>query len=153
MTLSDKEYIQINQALHCLTHAYESRMNKEEQQNPKGLTLSDRAVLMVLGQFVNLTSRQLSDIMDINPGTISVYVQRLITKNLIQKIQDQNDRRNWLLHLTKIGQKTYQNIITGTVSYTRDFLSALSENEQHSLHQLLLKPSHSLGFDWILNTN
>ena len=153
MTLSDKEYIQINQALHCLTHAYGSRMNKEEQPNPLCLTLSDRAVLMVLGQFVNLTSRQLSDIMDINSGTISVYVQRLITKDLIQKIQDQNDRRNWMLHLTIIGEKMYQETIDNTVSYTRDFLSALSETEQHSLHQLLLKPSHSLGFDWILKSN
>ena len=153
MTLSDKEYIQINQALHCLTHAYESRMNKEEQQNPSGLTLSDRAVLMVLGQFVSLNSRQLSDIMDINPGTISVYVQRLITKNLIHKVQVQDDRRNWLLHLTKGGQKVYQEIITGTVSYTRNFLSTLSEKEQLTLHQLLLKPLLNLGFDWVMNTN
>ena len=91
--------------------------------------------------------------MDINPGTISVYVQRLITKNMIQKVQDQDDRRNWILYLTEIGQKNYQEIITGTVSYTKDFLSSLSEKEQHSLHQLLLKPSISLGFDWILNTN
>ncbi len=39
MTLSDKEYIQITQALHFLTHAYESRMNKEEQQNCGGVLL------------------------------------------------------------------------------------------------------------------
>ncbi|QEE17478.2 MarR family winged helix-turn-helix transcriptional regulator [Promethearchaeum syntrophicum] len=136
-----------------MTHAYESRMNKEEQQNPSGLTLSERAVLMVLGQFISLNSRQLSDIMDINPGTISVYVQRLITKNLIQKVQDQDDRRNWLLNLTKIGQNIYQEIIAGTVSYTQDFLSTLSENDQRSLHQLLLKPLHNLGFDWVMNTN
>ena len=72
---------------------------------------------------------------------------------MIQKVQDQDDRRNWILYLTEIGQKNYQEIITGTVSYTKDFLSSLSENEQYSLRQLLLKPSISLGFDWILNTN
>ena len=148
MSLSDKEYLQINQALFSLTHTYESRMTKEEQKNPTGLMLSDRSVLMVLGQFAPLNSRQLSSIMDINPGTISVYVQRLVKKGLVQKDQDQDDRRNWLLQLTETGQAIYQETITGAVSYTQDFLSALSESEQRTLHQLLLKASHSLGFDW-----
>ena len=39
-------------------------------------------------------------------------------------------------------------ILAGAVEYTRDFLSALDEAEQETLHQLLLKASHSLGFDW-----
>ena len=29
-----------------------------------------------------------------------------------------------------------------------DFLSALNKSEQRTLHSLLLKASHSLGFDW-----
>ena len=116
MSLSDKEYLQINQALFSLTHTYESRMTKEEQLNTIGLLLSDRSVLMVLGQFAPLNSRQLSGIMDINPGTISVYVQRLVKKGLVKKDQDQEDRRNWLLHLTEIGQAIYQETITGAVS-------------------------------------
>lgn len=148
MPLSDKEYLQINQALFSLTHTYKSRMTKEEQQNPLGLMISDRSVLMVLGQFAPLNSRQLSSIMDINPGTISVYVQSLVKKGLVQKEQDQDDRRNWLLQLTEAGQAAYQKTITGAVAYTCDFLSALSESEQCTLHRLLLKASHSLGFDW-----
>ena len=148
MSLSDKEYLQINQALFSLTHTYESRSTTEEQRNPTGLTLSGRSVLMVLGQFAPLNSRQLSGIMDINPGTISVYVQRLVKKGLVQKEQDQDDRRNWLLQLTEAGQAAYQGTVTGAVAYTRDFLSALSESEQRTLHRLLLKTSHSLGFDW-----
>ena len=126
MSLSDKEYLQINQALFSLTHTYESRMAKGEQKNPTGLMLSDRSVLMVLGQFAPLNSRQLSSIMDINPGTISVYVQRLVKKGLVQKDQEQDDRRNWLLHLSETGQAVYRETITGAVSYTQDFLSALS---------------------------
>ena len=148
MPLSDKEYLQINQALFSLTHTYKSRMTKEEQQNPPGLMISDRSVLIVLGQFAPLNSRQLSSIMDINPGTISVYVQRLVKKGLVTKDQDQDDRRNWLLNLTETGQTIYQETISGAVSYTQDFLSSLSENEQRTLHQLLLKASRSLGFDW-----
>ena len=50
MSLSDKEYLQINQALFSLAHAYEARMAENERLHPTGLALSDRAVLMVLGK-------------------------------------------------------------------------------------------------------
>ena len=124
MSLKDKEYLQVNQALFSLAHAYDSRMARE------------------------LNSRRLSGLMDINPGTISLYVQRLVVKGIVKREQDGNDRRNWWLSLTESGQEVYRQTITGTIVYTRDFLSALSTPEQHVLHELLLKVSRSLGFDW-----
>jgi DNA-binding MarR family transcriptional regulator len=148
MAPSDKEYLQINQALFSLTHAYESRMAEEGERNATGLTLSDCSVLMVLHQFAPINSRQLSRIMDINPGTISLYVQRLVEKGLIQKEQDTKDRRTWWLTLTELGQMVTSKVVASAIAYTRDFLSVLSPEEQHALHRSLLKASHSLGFDW-----
>jgi DNA-binding MarR family transcriptional regulator len=146
--LSSKEYLQINQAIFSLAHAYESRMAAAEAQRPTGLTLSDRAVLMVLGRFAPTNAAKLSTVMDINPGTISVYVQRLVTNRLVQREQDTDDRRNWWLALTEQGKAAYDETIAGTVDYTRDFLTSLGMGEQRKLHSLLLKASHSLGFDW-----
>jgi DNA-binding MarR family transcriptional regulator len=148
MTPSDKEYLQINQALFSLTHAYESRMAEEGERNAIGLMLSDCSVLMVLHQFAPINSRQLSRIMDINPGTISLYVQRLVEKGLVQKEQDTKDRRAWWLTLTELGQMVADKVVARAIAYTRDFLSVLSQEEQHALHRSLLKASHSLGFDW-----
>ena len=148
MSLSDKEYLQVNQALFSLAHAYESRMAGEETRNTLGLRLSDCSVLMVLGQFAPLNARRLSQLMDVNPGTISVYVQRLVEKGLVQRERDTVDRRNWWLTLTDLGQAAAQGVIAGAVEYTRDFLSALDEAERQTLHRLLLKASHGLGFDW-----
>jgi DNA-binding MarR family transcriptional regulator len=148
MALSDNEYLQVNQALFSLAHAYESRMAEEETRNTLGLKLSDCSVLMVLGQFAPLNASRLSELMDINPGTISLYVQRLVEMGLVQKEQDAGDRRNWWLTLTEAGQAAAQGVIGGAVDYTRDFLSALDEDEQQALHRLLLKAAHSLGFDW-----
>ena len=148
MPLSDKQCLQINQALFTLAHAYHSRSARQEKTRPTGLTLADRSVVMVLGQFVSMNSRQLSRAMDINPGTISVYIQRLIRKDLVQKTQQEDDRRHWLLSLTPAGKKVYRETLTGTVAYTRDFLASLSEAEKRTLHRLLLKASHGLGFDW-----
>ncbi len=149
MTLSTKSIIEINQSLFSITHAYESRLIKEEHQNPTGLVLSDRATLMVIGLYFPLNSRKLSSIMDINPGTISVYVQSLVSKGLIEKKQDENDRRNLLLFLTKQGEKQYKDTISGTVLYTKDFLSVLNEEESQNFHYLVNKISQSLGFNWI----
>ena len=99
-------------------------------------------------QFAPINSRQLSRIMDINPGTISLYVQRLVEKGLIQKEQDTKDRRTWWLTLTELGQMVASKVVASAIAYTRDFLSVLSPEEQHALHRSLLKASHSLGFDW-----
>jgi DNA-binding MarR family transcriptional regulator len=148
MTLADKKYLQINQALFSLAHAYESRMAQETARNVLDLALSDCSTLMVLGQFAPINARQLSRLMDINPGTISVYVQRLVNKGLVQRERDQEDRRNWWLSLTETGQVAFEAILASAVEYTRDFLAVLDEAEQETLHQLLLKASHGLGFDW-----
>jgi DNA-binding MarR family transcriptional regulator len=149
MTLSSKDYLQVNQALFGLTQAYESRMAKEETRNTLGLRLSDCSVLMVLGQFAPLNASRLSELMDINPGTVSVYVQRLVEMGLVQKEQDAEDRRNWWLTLTEAGQAAAQSVIGGAVAYTRDFLAPLDEDERQALHRLLLKAARGLGFDWL----
>jgi DNA-binding MarR family transcriptional regulator len=146
--LSTAEYLQINQAIFSLAHAYESRMGEAEAQKPTGFTLADRAVLTVLGRFSPTTAIKLSTMMDINPGTISVYVQRLVTKGLVRRKQDTDDRRTWSLTLTEKGRAAYDETLAGTVEYTRYFLSALNDSEQRTLRKLLLKASHSLGFDW-----
>ena len=148
MPLTDKEYLQINQALFTLTHAYESRMSKGDPRNVLDLKLSDCSVLMVLHQFAPINSKELSRIMDINPGTISVYIQRLVEKGLVEKEQETSDRRNWWLKLTELGHMAGEGVVSGAVEYTSQFLTELDEEEQKTLHALLLKASHSLGFEW-----
>jgi DNA-binding MarR family transcriptional regulator len=148
MQLTDRQYLQINQALFSLAHSYESRMLKEKTRNVLGLRVSDCSVLMVMGRFAPLTSRQLSHLMDVNPGAVSIYVQRLVKMGLVHKQQDLKDRRNWDLTLTDTGRMAAQGVNAGTVEYTRDFLTGLDADEQRDLHRLLLKASHALGFDW-----
>jgi DNA-binding MarR family transcriptional regulator len=148
MPLSNQEAIQINQALFSLAHAYEARMARENPPKQTGITMYDCAVLMVIGQFTPINSRELSKRMDVAASTISVYVRRLTQKGLVRIERDEKDRRTWWLHLTETGQFAYQQMVDGTVQYTHDFLSALSDAEQQTLHDLLHKASHALGFTW-----
>jgi DNA-binding MarR family transcriptional regulator len=75
-------------------------------------------------------------------------MQRLVKKGFIDKQQDKDDRRNWWLSLTSEGSETAKNVINGAADYTSDFLSCLSPEEQSVLHSLILRISHSLGYDW-----
>lgn len=148
MPLSKKQCIQLNQALFSVANAYHSRMVRERAVEESGLSLPDRSTLMVLGQFEPTTARDLSKRMDINPGTISVYVQRLVEQGLVERAQDENDRRTWWLSLTEKGKVTYRETIDGAAAYTRDFLSPLNDEEQRTLHGLMLKVAEGLGYEW-----
>jgi DNA-binding MarR family transcriptional regulator len=148
MTLTDRAYIQINQTLFTLVHAYEIRMAEETERTPHDLNLSDCAVLMVMQQVAPVNAAGLSRMMDINPGTISVYVQRLVEMALVQRERDTEDRRRWWLTLTDEGEAAAQDVVEQAAAYTRDLLSALDEKEQETLRRLLLKVSHDLGFGW-----
>jgi DNA-binding MarR family transcriptional regulator len=148
MPLTDKETLQINQALFSLTHAYEVRMTQENLPEKTGLTLYDCAVLMVIGQCAPIQSSELAHRMDVTPSTISTYVRRLTEKGLVGMERDPKDRRTWWLYLTESGRPAYQQIIAGTVQYTSDFLSVLNAEEQQTLHSLLHKAVHALGYTW-----
>ena len=144
--LTKKEYIQINQALFFIINKYEKKRKKFDKENKTGLRLADRAVCTILGKHGKMNSRELSRLMDINPGTISVYVHRLESKGIIVKDQDKYDRRNWELYLTSKGKEIYEDTVSGIVEYTSQFLDILTKEEQKVIHKLLLKVSDNIGF-------
>ncbi len=148
MKLTGKQYLQINQALFSVVHAYEGRMAREAAPAQDGLTVFDCAVLMVLGQQSPANSRELARHMQVSASTVSIYIRRLRERGLVEVNQDSHDRRHWRLSLSSAGRATYRKIIQATVTYTQDFLATLSLDERRELHRLLLKVSHSLGFDW-----
>ena len=148
MALSKQQCIQLNQAVFSLANAYRSRMLRDGTVERTGLTLPDRSTLMVLGQFEPTTARDLSKRMDINPGTISVYVQRLVERGLVRRTQDESDRRTWWLALTESGRTAYRETIDGAAAYTRDFLQPLTAEQQSALHGLMLKIAEGLGYAW-----
>ena len=148
MPLSNEACIQINQAVFSMANAYRSKMQRDGVVDATGLTLPDRSTLMVLGQSSPTTARNLSKAMDINPGTISVYVQRLVEKGLVSRSQDEQDRRTWQLSLTENGEVAYQDTLAGAAAYTHHFLRSLTDKEQTAFHQILLKISARLGYEW-----
>ena len=148
MPLDTAQCVQLNQAVFSMANAYRTRMAEEGTVARTGLGLPDRSTLMVLGQTAPITARDLSRRMGINPGTISVYVQRLVERELVERVQDDRDRRTWWLSLTDMGREAYQDTLEGAAAYTRDFLRPLSQDEQRTLHALMMKISTELGYTW-----
>ena len=146
--ISREDYLQINQALFSLVNAYDKRNLQETKLEYDPLSVSERGVLLVLGQKQPINQRQLAEIMQLSPGPVSQYVQRLVVKGYISKEQDQQDRRNWWLHLTGEGEKIYNFTVDGAVQYTKDLLSSLSVEEQHQFQHLLLRLAQDQGYDW-----
>lgn len=148
MSLSKQQCIQLNQAVFSMANAYRSQMLRDGGGERTGLSLPDRSTLMVLGQFEPITARDLSQRMDINPGTISVYVQQLAKRGLVERVQSENDRRTWWLSLTEEGKAAYRDTLDGAAAYTRAFLQPLTVKEQSTLHGLMLKIAEGLGYAW-----
>lgn len=148
MGLTDKDYLQINQALFSLVNAYQRKAELEATNAGLQLSVPERAVIMVLGMLAPINLRSLAEAMQLSPGPVSLTVQKLVEKNIVQKEQDQIDRRNWWLKLTDIGMNEYIRTNQGAAAYTSDFLSGLTDTEQRTLHDLLLKVSAQLGYGW-----
>ncbi|MEI7987948.1 MAG: MarR family transcriptional regulator [Chloroflexota bacterium] len=139
MALTDYDYLRITHALFSFTRAYEAFINSEQHIHESDLAIQDLAVLIILGQRSPITSRQLSAMMDVSPGMVSIYVQKLLEKGLLRKEQDHNDRRNWWLFLTEDGLQVYKTLTTSTVEFTRQVLSVLDEEEQTLFNRSLQK--------------
>ena len=152
-SLSDKECIQINQAIFSLRNVYESRLRREDGEQASGggepdLSVAEIGLLMVIGQVGSVTASRLATMVDVTPGTISLYVKKLRDRQLVDQRRDDEDRRIWWLSLTSDGGQAYRESVAGAVRYTREIVQSLDEQDQRTLHRLLLRLSHDNGYEW-----
>jgi len=138
----------MNQILFSITNSYEARLSKEIKDKEDSLTISEMGIIMVLGQLQPINSRLLSQKMEINPGTISLYIDRLVKKALVYRSRDTVDRRNWLLKLTEKGELSFKEICSGSMEYTSSIMENLSFSEQETLYDLLSRISDFNGYGW-----
>ncbi|MBN2625572.1 MAG: MarR family transcriptional regulator [Spirochaetales bacterium] len=148
LKINPEKYIRMNQIIFSITNSYEARLAKEKKLRKDSLSVSEMGIIMVIGQLQPLNSRTLSQKMEINPGTISLYTERLVKKGLLSRSRDEKDRRNWLLSLTREGEIAFSDTCEGSLEYTSSLMEALSEDEQEILHDLLNRISQSNGYGW-----
>ena len=71
---------------------------------PMGLTHPQYLVMLALWQHGPLSVRRLSDLLQLDPGTLSPLVKRLETGGLVRRDRDPRDERSLAIALTDAGR-------------------------------------------------
>lgn len=97
-------------------------------------------VLAVISQQSGITQKELSEILGIQPASVSELLMKLERKGLVRREKDEQDRRSIKVQLTEDGQKHFSE----SDEEMTDPFHALSPEEQEQLRTLLEK----LLADW-----
>jgi DNA-binding MarR family transcriptional regulator len=86
----------------AVDHALQRRSKAMAAQ--LGITGPQRLVIRIVGRYPSIHARQLTDILQLHPSSVTALLKRLERRGLIRRRLDERDRRRWLLGLTRRGQ-------------------------------------------------
>ena len=77
-------------------------------------------------------------------STISRAVTALLTRQLVERVENEDDRREFALRMTRKGRALYENLIPRLLRREREIMSCLTDREQRDFTRLLGKIEGSL---------
>lgn len=117
----------------------------EEYQLRYGLDIPEWRVIATLGFRNDSCSAQfISQCTRTHKSTISRAVTGLLDRELIERVENSDDRRAFELRLSKKGAKLYGELIPRLLSKERDILSCLTAQERKAFALALDKIEQSL---------
>jgi DNA-binding MarR family transcriptional regulator len=116
-----------------------------EYQARYGLDIPEWRVLATLGfrndacsaQYIVYCTRT-------HKSTISRAVTALMTRQLVERVENEDDRREFRLRLTRKGKALYEQLIPRLLRKEREIMSCLSLQEQRDFARMLGKIENSL---------
>jgi DNA-binding MarR family transcriptional regulator len=117
-----------------------------EYQARYGLDIPEWRVLATLG-FRNqaLSAQYISHCTRTHKSTISRAVTTLFKRGLIERVANEDDRREFRLRMTRKGKTLYEELIPRLLGREREILSCLTAKERKDFARLLTKIENSLG--------
>ncbi|GAB0167704.1 MarR family transcriptional regulator [Lysinibacillus sp. CTST325] len=97
---------------------------------PYHLSSSLYYYIVKLFEFGDLPQEKIVQLTGVNPSNVTRAIKKLIDLNIILKKENPNDRRGFLLSLTKEGEKLYPTIMESIEEVNNDFLSSFSQKER-----------------------
>ena len=101
-------------------------------------------VLDLLSEHDGLSQRQIADMLDIRPQSISEAIATLEERALIRKEINEQDRRGLLIYITEEGLKTRTELHNERVRNAKRIFASISEEEKQTLLELLEKVTSAL---------
>ena len=106
-----------------------------------GLNNAQFDVLAQVGAAEGLTQQELADHLLVTKGNVAQLVARLEGRGTIERRPQGRTNR---LYLTEEGRKLFENAVPEHEALVDEHLSALTQDEQRALHDLLRKLDRSL---------
>src|SRR5580704_16783349 len=117
----------------------------DEYQARYGLDIPEWRVLATLGFRNDACSAQyIAYCTRTHKSTISRAVTALMTRQLVERVDNEDDRREFRLRLTRKGKALYEQLIPRLLRKEREIMSCLSPQEQKDFARLLGKIENSL---------
>jgi DNA-binding MarR family transcriptional regulator len=117
-----------------------------EYQERYGLDIPEWRVLATLGFRDGACSAQyISDCTRTHKSTISRAVTALMQRQIVERVENEEDRREFALRLTRRGKTLYQELIPRLLRKEQEILACLSARERKELACLLGKIEKSLA--------
>ena len=116
-----------------------------EYQARYGLDIPSWRVLATLGFRRDACSAQyIADCTRTHKSTISRAVTALMERQIIERVENADDRREFRLQLTRKGKALYEELIPRLLRREQEIFSCLSAQERRQLGKLLGKIEHGL---------
>jgi DNA-binding MarR family transcriptional regulator len=116
-----------------------------EYQARHGLDIPEWRVLATLGFRNDACSAQyISDCTRTHKSTISRAVTALMVRQIVERVENADDRREFRLRLTRKGKTLYEELIPRLLRKEQEILACLSAQERKELASLLGKIERSL---------
>ncbi len=116
-----------------------------EYQERYGLDIPEWRVLATLGFRNEACSAQyVADCTRTHKSTISRAVTALMERHLVERVENEKDRREFRLRMTRKGDALYEQLIPRLLRREQEILSCLSAREQKDLAAMLGKIEQSL---------
>lgn len=123
---------------HQLVELYD-KFASWEHSVVKGSGLSPTQVhtIEVIGHSQELRMKELAERLGVTTGTLTIGIDKLESKGLVERKPHQQDRRSWLVGLTEKGREVFEQHHRFHLDYTREITTGLSTRDIKTLSDLL----------------
>ena len=128
-----------------LFNKFNKMQNKKHMyKDMKELTLIEINTIIVIGRDNMKSMSEIANTLGVSFGTPTVTIDRLITKDYVVRIRDEEDRRQVFVKLSEKGIEVYNAIFELKSKATETIFSILSQEEKVALISILAKLNHHL---------
>lgn len=132
--LENPQASEVFDAMHRLKRNYDRAMN-HELRNTKAT--KEQGQLMFMITHLHLSQKQIACKMHITEATLSVRMKRLEESGLVTRKVDPEDKRHYVLELTKEGEREVDNSIELMSALHSRMVKGLNEEDyEHIMHIL-----------------